>query len=124
MFTTLQRLCINLSRHRFSFYACSLNNSAPFKVSMSMPRQERLKTIAVLVVCQALLMASGSILLSFNSLVGIALAPEPRLATLPHALLNVVNAAIVTPASLFMLRVGRRNGFVLGALSGVLSGVL
>jgi len=89
-----------------------------------MTRRDGIRTICVLAFCQALLVAAGSILLSFNSLVGSDLAPDPRLATLPHAPLNIVNAAIVTPASLLMLRVGRRSALLLGAMAGAVSAAL
>lgn len=56
------------------------------------------------------------------ALVGVALAPDPRLATLPAALYQLGTFATTYPASHMMARVGRRAGFSLGAVLGVIGG--
>lgn len=49
---------------------------------------------------------------------GKALAEDKSLATLPFALLFLTQMATTIPASLFMERAGRRNGFIISALLG------
>jgi len=56
------------------------------------------------------------------ALVGAALAPDLRLATLPAALYQLGTFATTYPASHMMARAGRRAGFSLGAVLGVLGG--
>ena len=73
---------------------------------------------------QMLFMGAGSILLSFNSLVGHELAPNMSLSTLPHAMLSLGSAVVTIPISLLMYRFGRRFGFMLGATAGAIGGLL
>jgi len=77
------------------------------------------KNVALLSACQGLLMTNNSILIATNGLAGYALATDKSLATLPVTA-YIVGAAVTTmPASLLMRRIGRRSGFILGALLGV-----
>lgn len=76
----------------------------------------------LLAVCQALLLTNNVTLIALNGLAGFALADNKALATLPVAG-YVIGAAISTyPASLWMKKVGRRNGFLTGTLFGLLGG--
>ncbi|KRW96485.1 MFS transporter, partial [Paracoccus sp. MKU1] len=50
-------------------------------------------------------------------------AARPELATMPIAAMFLGTAAATFPASIWMSRVGRRAGFVLGALLGVAGGI-
>ena len=78
------------------------------------------RTVALLACCQALLMTNASGLISMTALIGFELAPQKSLATL-GATTYVVGSALATmPASLWMARVGRRRGFMAGALVNVL----
>ncbi|HEY6862857.1 MAG TPA: MFS transporter [Burkholderiales bacterium] len=82
------------------------------------------KNVAVLSACQALLFTNNSTVIALNGLAGYALAANKALATLPVTGW-VVGAALTTfPASLLMKAVGRRAGFTLGALIGVLGAAL
>ena len=77
------------------------------------------KNVALLSACQGLLMTNNSILIATNGLAGYALATDKSLATLPVTA-YIVGAAVTTmPASLLMRRIGRRSGFILGALLGI-----
>lgn len=58
--------------------------------------------------------------LTVTALAGTAIAPLPSLGTLPLSLQFVATMAATIPASLLMRRHGRRMGFTVGALSGVL----
>ena len=78
------------------------------------------KNVALLSACQGLLLTNNSILVATNGLAGFALAADKSLATLPVTA-YIVGAALTTlPASLLMRRIGRRGGFTLGAISGVI----
>ncbi|MBO1112792.1 MFS transporter [Bordetella petrii] len=78
----------------------------------------------VLAVCQGLYIAAISIDLTLTALTGHMLAPDKALATLPFALITVAGAAVTWFASLLMQRIGRRAGFALGGLAGMLGGLL
>jgi MFS family permease len=78
----------------------------------------------VLVVAQALGGANPAIVISLGGLVGLSLAADKSLATLPVSLLNLGLAAGTIPAAMLMRRVGRRSGYLLGALLGVAAGCL
>ncbi|MBI2318714.1 MAG: MFS transporter [Betaproteobacteria bacterium] len=77
------------------------------------------KTVAILAGLQALLFTGNSVGIAIHGLAGLALAENKALATLPVTGW-VIGAAIATfPASLLMKRIGRRAGFTVGALIGV-----
>jgi MFS family permease len=77
------------------------------------------RDVFLLACCQALLLANGSALISMNGLIGFALAPTPVLATLGVTAYVVGSALATMPMSLWMARVGRRRGFMFGALVNI-----
>jgi MFS family permease len=82
------------------------------------------RNVIVLATCQALLFTNNSTLIALNGLVGYALAPDKRLATLPVTGW-VIGAALTTFfASLLMKRVGRRAGFMFGTSVGILGALI
>ena len=88
-----------------------------------MPARSPKRTVARLAVCQMLLLSNGVLMAAVGSLAGYALAPSPRLATVP-AVTYVLGAALSTlPASFFMKRRGRRAGFHEHDFAEELSGV-
>ena len=78
------------------------------------------RNVAVLASCQALLFANNATLIAIASLVGWELAPDKSLATLPLTASVFGTALLALPASLLMKRIGRRAGFMLGSLLGLL----
>jgi len=80
--------------------------------------------VAVLAGCQGLLLTNNSILITVNALAGYALAPDKALATLPVTMYFIGSALSALPVSLLMKRIGRRAGFVTGALCAILGSVL
>lgn len=82
------------------------------------------RTVGLLALSQGLAMTGNSLVLSTSALVGVALAANPALATLPVALQFIATMTSTIPASLLMGRVGRRIGFLLGAVLGMSGGVL
>jgi len=82
------------------------------------------KNIALLAAAQALLLTNGIMLISINGLLGLQLAADKRLATLPITT-YVIGATLATlPAAFFMKRHGRRAGFMLGAGIGMLGAAI
>jgi MFS family permease len=82
------------------------------------------KNVAVLAVCQGLLLANNSALVTVNALVGYSLATDKTLATLPVTAYFVGSMLTTLPLSLLMKRYGRRAGFTLGAVFAVLGSLL
>ncbi len=76
------------------------------------------KNVALLALCQALFNSSTGVVLSVSALVGLALASNKSLATLPQALQWEATAAFSIPLAMMMRRFGRRTGFIFGALMG------
>lgn len=82
------------------------------------------RNLFLLALGQALLVTNNVTLIALNGLAGFALADNKALATLP-VVGYVVGAALATyPASLWMKRVGRRSGFLTGALFGIVGGAI
>jgi MFS family permease len=82
------------------------------------------KNVALLSACQGLLLTNNSILIATNGLAGYALANDKAFATLPVTA-YIVGAALTTmPASLLMRRLGRRVGFALGAVFGIVGALI
>ena len=62
-------------------------------------------------------MTGSSLLIASAALVGIVLAPNPGLSTLPLAFHFLAVVSTTFPASLLMKRVGRKNGFLVGLVA-------
>ncbi len=77
------------------------------------------RDIFLLACCQALLLTNASGLITMNGLVGYALADTKALATLGVTFYVLGSAVSTMPASMWMARVGRRRGFMAGALVNV-----
>ncbi len=77
------------------------------------------KKVLLLAVCQGLMMTGNSLLIASSALIGLLLAANKALATLPLALQFLATMLISAPASLLMDRIGRRRGFMLGSGLGI-----
>ena len=77
------------------------------------------RDIFLLACCQGLLLTNAAGLISMNGLVGLDLAGAKTLATLGVTTFVLGSAVATMPASLWMARVGRRKGFMAGALANV-----
>ena len=83
------------------------------------PSKTSYRDVFLLACCQALLLTNAAGLVSLAALVGYDLTDVKALATL-GATTYVLGSAVATmPASLWMARVGRRTGFMTGALINV-----
>ena len=82
------------------------------------------KNLTILASCQGLMMTANSLLVATSALVGLALAENKSMATIPLALVFLAAMITTIPASMLMRRIGRRNGFLIGACFGILGAVI
>jgi len=82
------------------------------------------KNIALLAAAQGLLLTNGITLVAINGLLGMQLAADKRLATLPITTYVIGGALATLPAAFFMKRYGRRAGFMLGSGLGMLGALI
>jgi MFS family permease len=82
------------------------------------------RNVAVLAACQALLFTNNSTAIALNGLAGYALASNKALATLPVTAWVIGGALSTLPMSLLMKRIGRRAGFTVGALIGMVGAAI
>lgn len=75
--------------------------------------------LLLLALCQAMLMSGASLMITTAAVVGDRLSSDPQWATLPLGLQFLATLATTIPASLLMQRIGRRRGFLIGAVSGL-----
>jgi predicted MFS family arabinose efflux permease len=78
----------------------------------------------VLAVTQALAGGNNSVLVATAGIVGIMLAPDKGLATLPISFLALGTWAGTLPMGVLAHRLGRRNALQIGTVSGVLTGLI
>jgi len=77
--------------------------------------------VALLAICQAMLLTSNIVMVGLNSVIGYSLLGDDKsLATLPVTAYILGTALMTVPASFWMKRVGRRAGFITGAILGLL----
>ncbi|MGZ9722186.1 MFS transporter [Rhizobium miluonense] len=81
------------------------------------------RQVLLLAIAQALFQTASVLVMTVGGLAGGQISPRPELATMPIAAMFLGTAAFTFPASIWMTRVGRRTGFVIGALSGVAGGL-
>ena len=82
------------------------------------------RNITMLSITQAIVGSSQSIVISVGALTGIALAPSKELATVPITAMIVGLALTAVPATYLIHRLGRRNGFILGAGAALIAGLV
>ena len=85
--------------------------------------QSMKRNVFLLAFAQAMMMTGNSLIVATSSLVGFLLAEDKSLATIPLALQFFATMLTSIPASFVMQRLGRRNGFLLGLLLGMLGAV-
>jgi MFS family permease len=78
----------------------------------------------ILAVAQGLYSSTIVILIATGGLVGLMLAPDRAWATLPISTFVIGTMLATIPASLLMKRVGRRPGFIAGAMFGFAGAIL
>lgn len=82
---------------------------------MSQPASTRLpRNVWILALCQALGMSAGSMMILVGGLLGARIAPSPKLATLPQAMLIIGTATSTIWVALLLRRFGRKRGSLVG----------
>lgn len=82
------------------------------------------RRVFLLASAQALFQTASVMVMTVGGLAGGLVASRPELATMPIAAMFLGTAATTFPASMWMAKVGRRAGFVLGAVLGVAGGLI
>lgn len=82
------------------------------------------RNVLVLALCQAMSMTSMTIMITVSSLVGQELADDKAFATWPLGLQQIGVMMATFPASLLMRRIGRRAGFSIGAVIGIVGAMI
>lgn len=82
------------------------------------------RNISLLAACQALLFTNNVTLIALNGLVGYQLASDKSFATLPVTTQVIGSALFAMAASRLMARIGRRAGFLVGTLCGLIGGAV
>ncbi|VAW23541.1 Uncharacterized MFS-type transporter [hydrothermal vent metagenome] len=81
------------------------------------------RNITMLSLTQAITGSSQSIVISVGALAGIVMAPSRELATVPITAMIVGLALSAFPATYLIHRLGRRNGFIVGAMLAFIAGL-
>ena len=89
---------------------------------MTTPRM-RLQ-VFLLATAQALFQTASVLVMTVGALAGQQITARPEYATVPIAAMFLGTATFMFPASAWMARVGRRVGFLVGALCGVAGGLV
>lgn len=82
------------------------------------------RNILVLTAAQALGASGPPIVISLGGLVGQKLSSDPALVTLPVSLFNLGLALGTLPAAFLMRQLGRRNAYLIGAITGFAAGLI
>jgi len=93
------------------------------RAEVALPIAHR-RNLNLLVATQALGAASPAIIVALGGLVGEQLASEPKLSTLPVSLSHLTLALSTLPVAWLMQRAGRRTAYLIGAVMGLLSGLI
>lgn len=82
------------------------------------------RQVLILASSQSLFQTVSVMVMTIGGLAGANIANTPLLATLPIAAMFLGTATMMFPASILMAHIGRRKGFILGALLGVIGGII
>src|SRR5450755_3235636 len=94
--------------------------AAPRLLSSRLAMRTSYRDIALLACCQALLLINNAALISMNGLVGYSLVENKAFATLGATTFVLGSALAAMPAALWMAKVGRRRGFMVGSSIAVI----
>lgn len=84
----------------------------------------RWSNVYILFVSQALYQTVSILVITLSGIIGMQMAPDKNLATLPVAMTTIGAAIMMIPASLIMKKIGQRKAFMVGTVIGALSGVV
>jgi len=95
------------------------NSGFTFMLQNTMHRQ-----VFILASSQSLFQTVSVMVMTIGGLAGANIANTPTLATLPIASMFLGTAMMMFPASMWMAKIGRRNGFLCGAFLGISGGII
>lgn len=95
-------------------------HSSASAIDSSSPR----KTIGLLSAAQAIAGSQQALIMAVGALVGVGLAPDPSLATLPTTAMIVGLALAAGPATFAIYKLGRQRAFMFGSGLSVVAGLL
>lgn len=81
-------------------------------------------SVVLLSLAQALFQTATILVTTLSGIVGLSLASDKSLATLPMALISIGTAVTLIPASILMRKIGQRNAFILGTTVGTGAGIV
>lgn len=90
----------------------------------NMPLSAEKRNVFLLSGTQALFQTSSVMVMTISGLIGQSMATNKAFATLPIAMMTLMVALTMIPASMFMQRHGRKAGFLVGTSIGALAGLL
>lgn len=99
---------------------CKVSNPMGLAV---MPASSR-GNVLILVLSQSLMLSAIVLAMTLAAILGAMLSADKGLATLPVAAMVIGTAVASLPAALLMRRAGRRPGFLIGALLGIVGSLL
>lgn len=105
-----------------SFKLFTISNIEPAMTQPKLTGEVRRNTL-LLSGLQALGGANPAVIVALGGLVGEALSHNEKIATLPVSLFNMGMAIGILPAAWVMRKLGRRGGYFIGSLLGVLGGL-
>ncbi|XUA21481.1 MFS transporter (plasmid) [Citrobacter sp. OP27] len=82
------------------------------------------RQVLILAGSQAIFQSISVLIMTIGGLAGALLTPSPALSTVPLAMASLGTVLVMFPASLWMSRIGRKTGFITGALSGIMSAII
>ena len=82
------------------------------------------RNVLILSACQALMLSGSSLIVATSALTGLSLATNSLWATVPLSCMYVGTLLTTFPASLLMKRIGRRGGFMIGPLAGLVGATI
>ncbi len=92
--------------------------------SVNRAPRRAVRNVSLLAICQALMMTASTLIVATSALVGVMLADNAALATLPFGLMWLTTTLTAVPAALLMRRIGRRAGLMSGVTAAILGGGL
>jgi MFS family permease len=81
-------------------------------------------SVVLLSLAQALFQTATILVTTLSGIVGLSLASDKALATLPIAVISIGTASTLIPASLLMRKIGQRKAFILGTTVGIIAGIV
>lgn len=92
--------------------------------TLAMTAQSTHRPVVILAIAQAIFQTVSVLVMTVGALAGSQIASRPEWATAPIAAMFLGTAVGTFPASQWMTKVGRRQGFILGALLGAAGGLV